>query len=252
MASSPKLTALAVVLLCGATIMAAPAGADVVSYSYPVFDANTTRNLTVATNYSIFGASLLFQPPGIDVSEGFLLLDDTIDVWRAGASDVPSSEASFNTSFTMESSASPVSFAILLDRYPFNPLGLRGANDLNTGAVPNATADGLAAVEVGMVKSYAPEFPDVGLNVTITPNGTAAAVVWIQYDAVAHLLHVYVGAASGEPRPSEALLDARLSLAGQPNTQTAFVGFFAGTVHDILVGVHDWDLTVDKLDGKEE
>ncbi|XP_047052448.1 uncharacterized protein LOC124658042 [Lolium rigidum] len=260
MASSRKLTALALVLLCGATIMAA--AVDVESYSFPAFNVNTTDNLVVATNMTVATpASLLFQPerpfPEVNVSEGFLLLPDMIDLWRAGARDggPPAREASFNTSFIVESSASPVSFVILLDRFPTfnNPVGLRGANDSAAGAaVPNATADGLAVVEVGTVKSYAPESPDVGLNVTVTPNGTAAAAVWIEYDAVAHLLHVYVGAAGGEPRPSRALLDTPLSLAGQGTTETALVGLFAGKVRDIFVGVRDWDLTVDRLDGKKK
>lgn len=272
MACSPKLAPLALVLLCAATIMAAPATADVESYSFPVFNINTTGNLLVATNKSVLApASLLFQPelplPEVNASEGFLLLPDTIDVWRAGARGVPTGEASFNTSFTVESSASPVSFVILLDRFPAfnNPVGLRGANDSATGAVPNATADGLVAVEVGTVKSYALESPDVGLNVTVTPNGTAAAAVWIEYDAVAHLMHVYVGAAGG-PRPSKALLNTPLSLAGQGTaqssligffagqgtTENAFVGLFAGKVSDIFVGVRDWDLTVDSFDGKKK
>ncbi|XP_047052500.1 uncharacterized protein LOC124658106 [Lolium rigidum] len=265
MASSPKRTALALVLLCAATIMAASSTAakDVESYSFPAFNVNTTDNLLVATNMTVATpASLLFQPerpfPEVNVSEGFLLLPDTIDLRRAGtdAGRPPAREASFNTSFTVESSASPVSFVILLDRFPTfnNRVGLRGGNDSAAGgAVPNATADGLAAVEVGTVKSYAPESPDVGLNVTVTPNGTAAAAVWIEYDAVAHLLHVYVGAAGGEPRPSRALLDTPpLSLVGQGTTQTALVGLFAGKVRDIFVGVRDWDLTVDRLDGKKK
>jgi hypothetical protein len=255
--------------------MAAPATADVDSYSYPAFNANTTDTLIVATNTGVLTpASLLFQPerpfPEVNVSEGFLLLPDKVDFWHAGAGagGAPSREASFNTSFTVESSATPVSFVILLDMFPtFNsPVGLRGANGSAVGPVPNATADGLAAVQVGTVKSYAPDSPDVGLNVTVTPNGTAEAAVWIQYDAVAHLLHVYVGAA-GEPRPSKALVDAPLSLAGQGNTpqtsvfgffagqgttETALVGLFAGTVQDIFVGVRDWDLTVDRFDGKRK
>uniref|UniRef100_A0ACD6AI03 Uncharacterized protein n=1 Tax=Avena sativa TaxID=4498 RepID=A0ACD6AI03_AVESA len=274
MERSPQHTALALVLLCAATIMAAPATADVDSHSFPVFDANTTDVLWVATNKTVVqGASLLFQPerpfPEVNVSEGFLVLPGQVDLWRASDDGgVPAREASFHTSFTVESSATPVSFVILLDRFPTfnNPVGLRGANDSNTGAVPNATADGLAAVEVGTVKSYAPESPDVGLNVTVTPNGTAEAAVWIEYDAVAHLLRVYVGAAGGAPRPAKALLDTPLSLAGQGTaqtsptdffvgqgtTQTALVGFFAGTVRDIFDGVRDWDLTLDRLDGDKK
>ncbi|KAF7102279.1 hypothetical protein CFC21_103435 [Triticum aestivum] len=247
--------ALALVLLCSATIMVAPAAADVESHSFPVFNVTTTESLWVATNMSIvMPAALLFMPeqplPEVNVSEGFLLLPKRIDVWRAGAGALPTREASFNTSFTVESSAPPVSFVLLLDRFPTlnNPLGLRGANDSWTGAAPNAT-DGLTAVEVGTVRSYAPESPNVGLNVTITPNGTAAPgrrAVWVEYNAVKHLLRVYV-AAGGEPRPARALLDARLSLAGQGTTQTALVGFFAARVRDIFLGVRDWDLMVDRL-----
>ncbi|XP_044960347.1 uncharacterized protein LOC123411465 [Hordeum vulgare subsp. vulgare] len=245
------MAALALVLLCAATIMVAPAAADVESHSFPVFNATTAESLWVATNTSIIMPAALLFGPGQSFPEGFLLLPKRVDVWRAGAGGLPTREASFNTSFTVESSAPPVSFVVLLDRFPTlnNPLGLRGSNDSTTGAVPNAT-DGLAAVEIGTVRSYAPESPNVGLNVTITPNGTAAPgrrAVWVEYNAVAHLLRVYV-AAGGEPRPARALLDARLSLAGQGTTQTAFVGFFATRVRDVFLGVRDWDLTVDRLD----
>ena len=202
-------------------------------------------------------AALLFQPEAdstaarINVSEGFLLLPDTVDVWRAGAGGglLPAREASFNTSFTVESSAIPVSFVLLLDRFPlFNSgTGLRGDN--GSAAVPDANApvSGLAAVEVGAVRSYEPESPDVGLNITVTPKGNRAVAVWVEHDAAAHVLRVYV-AAGGEPRPSGALIDARLSLAGRRTTQTAMVGFFAATVRDVFLGVRDWDLTVDRLD----
>ncbi|XP_037462462.1 uncharacterized protein LOC119333801 [Triticum dicoccoides] len=248
--------ALVLVLLCSATIMAAPAAADVESHSFPVLNATTTESLWVATNMSVVTpAALLFRPeqlfPEVNVSEGFLLLPKMVDVWRAGAGGLPTREASFNTSFTVESAAPPVSFVLLLDRFPTlnNPLGLRGANGSAAGAAPNAT-DGLAAVEVGTVRSYAPESPSVGLNVTVTPNGTAAPgrrAVWVEYNAVEHVVRVYV-AAGGEPRPARALLDARLSLAGQGTTQTALVGFLAARVRDIFVGVRDWDLAVDRLD----
>lgn len=250
------MSAIALVLLCLATIMVAPAAADVESHSFPVFNGTTTESLWVATNMSILTrAALLFRPeqpfPEVNVSEGFLLLHKRIDVWHAGAGGLPTCEASFKTSFTVESSAPPVSFVLLLDRFPTfnNPLGLGGANDSATGPVPNTT-DGLSAIEVGTVKSYAPQSQNVGLNVTITPNGTAAPgrrAVWVEYNPFAHLLRVYV-AADGEPRPARVLLDARLSLAGQGTTQTALIGFFAARVRDIFLGVRDWDLTVDRLD----
>ncbi|XBI15706.1 hypothetical protein VPH35_058076 [Triticum aestivum] len=263
MASSRKLAGLALVLLLCMAAKAMSAKAGVESYSFPVFNATTTASLVAATNTFVVGpAALLFQPEAdstaasINVSEGFLLLPDTVDVWRAGAGGglPPAREASFNTSFTVESSATPVSFVLLLDRFPlFNSrTGLRGDNG-SAAAVPdtNATDDGLAAVEVGAVRSYEPESPDVGLNVTVTPKGNRAVAVWVQYDAAAHLLRVYV-AASGELRPSGALIDARLSIAGRRTTQTAMVGFFAATVRYVFLGVRDWDLTVDRLDAGGE
>ena len=258
MASSRKLAGLALVLLLCIAAKAMAEAAGVESYSFPVFNATTTASLVAATNTIVAGpAALLFQPEAdstaarINVSEGFLLLPDTVDVWRAGAGGglLPAREASFNTSFTVESSATPVSFVLLLDRYPlFNSrTGLRGDN--GSAAVPdaNATASGLTVVEVGTVRSYEPESQDVGLNVTVTPKGNRAVAVWVEYDAAAHVLRVYV-AAGGEPRPSGALIDARLSLAGRRTTQTAMVGFFAATVRDVFLGVRDWDLTVDRLD----
>ncbi|KQK18074.1 uncharacterized protein LOC100845445 [Brachypodium distachyon] len=285
MTRSGKLTSPVVLLvllsvLCVAAISVA---ADVDKYSFPAFDANTTDALVAATNRSVLQpAQLLFRGdqffPEVNASEGFLLLAATVDVWSSGsgaddsAGSVgprivtgpvrPAREASFNTSFTVgiSSSASPVSFVILPDRYPTfnNPVGLRGANGSAqaTGAEPNAT-DGLVHVQVGAVRSYEPESPDVGLNVTITPNTTAAAVaqsapgsrraVWIEYDAADHRLRVYLGAGGGESRPPRALLEEPLNLAAS-TTRDALVGFFAGAVRDAIVGVRDWDLTVDRLD----
>lgn len=80
--------------------------------------------------------------------------------------------------------------------------------------------------------------------------GGGARAVWIEYDAAKHRLSVYV-AAAGEPRPAAALLDARLGLAGRRTTETAMVGFFASAIQDVLVGVRDWNLTVDRLDTSE-
>ncbi|KAM3197493.1 hypothetical protein ACQJBY_072889 [Aegilops geniculata] len=260
MAPSRKLAGLALLLLLCMVAKSMAAKAGVESYSFPVFNATTTASLVAATNTIVVGpAALLFQPEAdstaarINVSEGFLLVPDTVDVWRAGASGglLPAREASFNTSFTVESSATPVSFVLLLDRFPlFNSrTGLRGDN--GSAAVPdaNATASGLTVVEVGAVRSYEPESPDVGLNVTVTPKGNraVAVAVWVEYDAAAHVLRVYV-ASGGEPRPPGALIDARLSLAGRRTTQTAMVGFFAATVRDVFLGVRDWDLTVDSLE----
>ncbi|KAB8094661.1 hypothetical protein EE612_021912 [Oryza sativa] len=255
---------LVVLALLGVATAAAAAAGDVVSYSYPAFNATTTRDdsLVAATNASILTtARLLFDPDfphGFNVSEGFLLLSGDIDVWRdgVGSAGAPAREASFNTTFTVVAAASPVAFVVLLDRYPplLDQSGLRGSNVSSAadGDDGNAT-NSLVAVEVGTVKSYGRESPDVGLNVTVTPNRTTApsgSTVWIQYDAVEHRLSVHV-AAVGEPRPSNALLDVPLYLAGGRTTQTALVGFFGGTIGDIIVGVRGWELTVERLRGDD-
>uniref|UniRef100_A0A0D3FRW8 Legume lectin domain-containing protein n=1 Tax=Oryza barthii TaxID=65489 RepID=A0A0D3FRW8_9ORYZ len=234
-------------------VATAAAAGDVVSYSYPAFNATTTRDdsLVAATNASVLTtARLLFDPDfphDFNVSEGFLLLSGDIDVWRdgVGSAGAPAREASFNTTFTVAASpGAPVAFVILLDRYPplLDRSGLRGSNVSSAadGDDGNATSS-LVAVEVGTVKSYGRESPDVGLNVTVTPNRTTApsgSTVWIQYDAVEHRL-------------SNALLDVPLYLAGGRTTQTALVGFFGGTIGDIIAGVRGWELTVERLRGDD-
>jgi hypothetical protein len=245
-----------IVLVVAAAVSAVAAAAHVDSFSYPAFDATTTQDLVAATNTSVLtSASLLFDHDGafaeFNRTEGFLLLSRTVDVWRAGPGGAPAVEASFNTSFAL-SGAAAVAFVVLKDSYPtlYGTGGLRGfanysASDAEDGATPRNASGSLASVEAGPVRSYGPDDPAVGLNVTVTPNGTAAArAVWIEYDAAAHRLSVYV-AGAGDARPAVALLDARLGLAGRRTTEKAMVGFFASTIQDILVGVRGWNLTVD-------
>ncbi|CAN6234203.1 unnamed protein product [Urochloa humidicola] len=257
-------------LFCAAAAISgavAAAARDVDTFSYPAFDANTTWDLVVASNASVLQpASLLFgYDDGALLSEynrteGFLLLATTVDVWRPGAGGVPRLEASFNTSFTLTGGgggggAAAVAFVLLRDSFP--PLrgqgGLRGFANYTSpdDDVASAAAAGLASVEVGPVRSYGPDDPAVGLNVTVTPNATAAArrtTVWIEYDAAAHRVSVRV-AGAGEPRPARALLDAPLDLSGRATSENAFVGFFAATIREVFVGVRDWDLAVENLDG---
>jgi hypothetical protein len=57
--------------------------------------------------------------------------------------------------------------------------------------------------------------------------------VWIEYDATAHRLSVYV-ASAGEARPATAVLEKRLSLAGQRTAEKA--------------PQPRWNLTVDRFD----
>ncbi|KAF8749621.1 hypothetical protein HU200_012639 [Digitaria exilis] len=241
-------------LLCAALVSGA-AASRVDIFSYPSFDATTTQDLVAASNaWLLLSASALFIRGDVfakyNRTEGFLLLSRAVDVWRPGPTAIPALEASFHTSFKLAGVA-PVAFVVLIDRYP--TLGgrdsLRGSGNYSSpydGV--SAAVDTLASVEVGPVRSYGRDDPAVGLNVTVTPNVTAAMTrtVWIDYDAAAHRLSVRV-AGDGEPRPSKALLDAPLALAGRRTTETAFVGFFAAALQDIIVGVRDWDLTVDSF-----
>ncbi|KAL6650239.1 hypothetical protein ACP70R_009164 [Stipagrostis hirtigluma subsp. patula] len=230
---------------------------DVVSYTFPAFDDPTAdEGLVVATNSSILSpAAFLFDAqlfPEFNRSEGFLLLSRPVQLWRADAAAPATREASFNTRFTVDGKASTLAFVVLLDSFP--PLATPGA--LNSSAFAGGPArnasDGFAAVEVGAVSSYGPESPDVGLNVTVTPNATGArsSTVWIEYDAATHHLRVYA-AAAGDPRPLKALLDAPVNLAGRRTTQDAFIGFFAATVRDVVDGVRNWELTLDKFPGSD-
>ncbi|PUZ46092.1 hypothetical protein GQ55_7G020100 [Panicum hallii var. hallii] len=247
---------LAVLVLYAAAISGAAAAARVDTFSYPAFDGTTTRDLVAATNTSVLlPAALLFDHDGafaeFNRTEGFLLLSGTVGVWRPGPGGVPALEASFNTSFTL-AGAAPVAFVVLNNRFPlYGWGGLRGfANYTSPDDGASSAGGSLASVVAGPVRSYGPDEPAVGLNVTVTPNGTALGrTVWVEYDAAAHRLSVRVAGAS-EPRPTKALLDAPLGLAGRTTTENAFVGFFAAGIQDIIVGVRDWDLTVDRFPGE--
>ncbi|TVU06927.1 hypothetical protein EJB05_46963, partial [Eragrostis curvula] len=259
---------LALLLICAAlTISGIATAGDVVSYSFPAFDATTTESFVVATNSSILRpASLLFGSPSLfpesNRSEGFLLLSQTVDVWRGDPGSITDIEASFNTSFTLLADAAPVSYVVLKDSFPplNSPGGLRGAANqtmLPGGPVPSNATGSLAFVQVDGVRSYSygPDSSAFGLNVTVTPRGAAPAggrAVWIEYRAAVRRLYVYV-AGAGEPRPADALLVIPLGVQGPWDTEAAFVGFFAGTIRDVIVGVRDWKLTVDRFpvgDGK--
>ncbi|TVU06912.1 hypothetical protein EJB05_46948, partial [Eragrostis curvula] len=177
---------------------------DVVSYSFPSFNATTTVGLVAATNSSVLtSASILFEHDRHNAefnrTEGFLLLSRTVDIWRAGAGGEPAIEASFNTSFTLGGGNPAVSFVVLLDSIPVSG-SLRGAANHSSSLSAGASSS-LAAVEVGSVTSYGPPYyQDVGLNVTVTPRGAAVRpiAVWIVHGAGEHSLSVYVG--SAQPR----------------------------------------------------
>ncbi|TVU06910.1 hypothetical protein EJB05_46946, partial [Eragrostis curvula] len=221
-----------------------------------------TGSFVVATNSSILTpASLLFGSPAslfpeFNHSEGFLLLSQTVDMWRDDPSSITDLEASFNTSFTLLAGAAPVSYVVVKDSFPpLNaPGGLRGAANqtmLPGGPVPSNATGSLAFVEVDGVRSYSPDSSAFGLNVTVTPRGAAPGggrAVWIEYRTAVRRLSVYV-AGAGEPRPVDALLVMPLGVQGPWDTEAAYVGFFAGTIRDVIVGVRDWKLTVDRFPG---
>ncbi|KAF8749622.1 hypothetical protein HU200_012640 [Digitaria exilis] len=222
--TTAAMNALAVLLLCAAVVSGSgAAAARVDTFSFPSFDATTTRDLTAASNAWLFvdfdGYAKLNR------TEGYLVLSRPINIWRPGPRGIPSLEASFNTSFTLTGTAT-VAFVVRL----------RGFGNYTS---PELAVGSFASVEVGPVRSYATYGHDdnsaVGLNVTVTTNVTSATTrtIWIDYNA----------------SPSRALLDAPLGLAGRHTTETAFVGFFAAAIQDIFVGVRDWDLTVDSFEG---
>ncbi|TVT97639.1 hypothetical protein EJB05_57089, partial [Eragrostis curvula] len=255
-ANIPKLRAALhalVVLLLWAALAISVASGDLVTYSVPAFNATTASDFYFLTSTTVF--DLDFFGPEFNSSEGFLLLQQDVAVWRAG---VPDLEASFNTSFTVVAGTAPVAFVVLKDTYPpfLEQGGLRGAANYTAlaGTAERSNATGaLAVVEVGPVMSYGPDTSAPGLNVTVTPRGVGGRAVWVEYDAAAHRLSVYV-AGIGEPRPVTPLLHVPLGFDGWHwTTETAFVGFFAGKISDMIAGVRDWELTVDNIsnDGKK-
>jgi hypothetical protein len=228
------------------------ASSSVAVYRFPALDHG---GLVVTTTSSIVSpATFLFDAqlfPEFNRTEGFVLLSRPVQL-RADDKQMSSQqtprEASFNTSFT---TATPVSFVVLLDSFPplANPAAVPRGTDITSAAGVINASDCVANVQVGAVGSYGPGTPDVGLNVTVTPNGTSTTVS-IQYDSVTHRMSVHVAAAAGEPRPlNKALLDAPLDLASRQTTQSAFVGFFAPTLRDVVHGVRNWELTADRFPG---
>ncbi|KAF8647679.1 hypothetical protein HU200_065318 [Digitaria exilis] len=185
---------LAVLLLLCAAAVTGVTAARVDTFSYPSFDATTTQDLVAASNaWLLLSASVLFIRGDIfakyNRTEGFLLLSRAVDVWRPGPTAIPALEASFHTSFKL-AGAAPVAFVVLIDRYP--TLGgrdsLRGSGNYSSPYDGVSVAvDTLASVEVGPVRSYGRDDPAVGLNVTVTPNVTAATTrtIWIDSDAAA-------------------------------------------------------------------
>ncbi|OEL31631.1 hypothetical protein BAE44_0007351 [Dichanthelium oligosanthes] len=237
------------------------AAGDVISYNFPALDDGQPGDdgLVVATrSFSLSPASFLFDAlifPAFNSSKGFVLLSQPVQLWAAATDDTDTQlirEASFNTSFTVHG-VSTVAFVILLDSFPplaGHPTGPTDNSSMLTGSSGPNASNNLAAVEVGAVTSYGLQSPDVGLNITATFNTTASGscTVWIEYNAVAHHLSVYV-AAAGETRPLQAILDASLILTSRYITQNAFVGFFAATVRDVMDGVRNWELILDKFPG---
>ncbi|TVU23690.1 hypothetical protein EJB05_26069, partial [Eragrostis curvula] len=228
---------LPLLLLC---IFCAVAAGEVVTHNIPAFNAATDDQYYIQLTKSglttsvIGGYDSFLSSPGSNTSEGFVLLSNNVDFWRSGV------EASFSTSFTLVAGAGPVSFAV------------RGisTNIIMAPRAPapaNASAAGLAFVEVGGLNPGCSCLSDAGLNVTVLPTGAGGRTVWVDYRAAdEHRLYVYV-AGSGEPRPANNLLNISMphGVEGNWTTATAPVGFFAAKVGDVMVGVRDWNLAVD-------
>jgi hypothetical protein len=240
---------IAILLLCAASLSVSGASASgVVSYSIPSFNTTTTStvDLLASTNSSAFGFT-----PGLhddnsrfDRTEGFVLLHHRVEMRRSGAGGEPLFQASLNTSFTL-GGVKPIAF-VLLESIPLGGGSLRGDGNVTSFASPSVTD--IAEVQVGPVmSSYL--LPD-GLNVTVTPRKPGGELaVWIEYDAVAQSLSVYVGGNGRQTKPSRPVLDATINLFVWPQTsnKTAYTGFFAGRIRDVINGVRDWNLTADKF-----
>ncbi|XP_048568162.1 probable L-type lectin-domain containing receptor kinase S.5 [Triticum urartu] len=245
----------ALLLLFFTMISSGAARDDVVAYSFATINSTTADGLTVVTNQSqVVSGPTLFgidHPTlsAVNESAGFVVLSRTVELWRGGdGRQGPPRQASFNTSFTMDGT-SPVAFVVLLDRFPTYKGKFISVTTFVSGPgdPTERGSNRFATVEVGTVKSYAPESPRVGLNVTVTPSGaTPMVTVWIDYHAVLSRLGVFV-APTGRTKPREQLVgDSAVNLTGRTN-QSAFVGFSASRVAYVLSGVRGWDLTVERF-----
>ena len=245
----------ALLLLFFTMISSGAARDDVVAYSFATINSTTADGLTVVTNQSqVVSGPTLFgidHPTltAVNESAGFVVLSRTVELWRGGdGRQGPPRQASFNTSFTMDGT-SPVAFVVLLDRFPTYKGKFISVTTFISGPgdPTQRGSNRFAAVKVGTVKSYAPESPRVGLNVTVTPSGaTPMVTVWIDYHAVLSRLGVFV-APTGRTKPREQLVgDSAVNLTGRTN-QSAFVGFSASRVAYVLAGIRGWDLTVERL-----
>ncbi|XP_037414198.1 uncharacterized protein LOC119277082 [Triticum dicoccoides] len=117
----------------------------------------------------------------VNESAWFVVLSRTVELWRGGdGRQGPPRQASFNTSFTMDGT-SPVAFVVLLDRFPTYKGKFISVTTFISGPgdPTQRGSNRFAAVKVGTVKSYAPESPRVGLNVTVTPSSATPTVTVI-------------------------------------------------------------------------
>ncbi|VAH80028.1 unnamed protein product [Triticum turgidum subsp. durum] len=245
----------ALLLLCSVMSSSWAARDDVVAYSFATINSTTADGLTVVTNQSqVVSGPTLFgidHPTlsAVNESAWFVVLSRTVELWRGGdGRQGPPRQASFNTSFTMDGT-SPVAFVVLLDRFPTYKGKFISVTTFISGPgdPTQRGSNRFAAVKVGTVKSYAPESPRVGLNVTVTPSSaTPTVTVWIDYNAVLSRLGVFV-APAGRTKPRDQLVgDSAVNLTGRTN-QSAFVGFSASRVAYVLAGIRGWDLTVERL-----
>lgn len=234
-------TSLIALVLC-ATAISGAAADGVVNYRIPSFNTTTTTvSVRVATNSSVYTLDPGRHDPELDRSEGFLLLAPRVVIWRAGVDGKPPFQASFNSSFAV-GGVKPIAF-VLFDSIPF------GGGEENIPLYASANVTGVAEVQVGPVRSI---FHPDGLNVTVTPETPRGGevAVWIEYRAIVQSLSVYVGNGS-QTKPSKPVVNTTINLSvwwpQTTNETQAYTGFYAGTIRDVISGVRDWNLTVDKL-----
>ncbi|TVU23652.1 hypothetical protein EJB05_26031, partial [Eragrostis curvula] len=225
-------------LLC---IFCAVAAGQVITRSIPAFNASTDNQYYIVLTKYGFDIERIFSSydnfktyAGSKTSKGFVFVLNGVNFWRSGV------EASFSTSFTLVAGAAPVSFVVSMAHLTNASMAPRGPD------LTNARAAGLAFVEVSGLATGFSCLSDAGLNVTVSPTGAGGRAVWVDYSAAVQRLCVYVTRA-GEPKPANYLLNISMphGVEGNCTSATAPVGFFAAKVGDVMVGVRDWNLTVD-------
>lgn len=175
--------------------------------------------------------------------------------WRY---DEPKLEASFNATFTMSANTSRrgdggLMFGILppvLD-------GFHRATYASLARSRTTFPDGrrVVAIEVSQAEYYYSQgSTSMYVSIEPEPNATSMAIytVWIDYNAAAHNLSVYV-VEGGKPKPGEATLHMPLNVSDvvrSPQGLTCYFGLFASKSRFLptcQAVVYSWNITMEKL-----